>query len=125
MISGLQFSLADKIALFGCVGVIVFLYLQVSSSQYIATSIEVSVGEELTHKLDIQRDQVLKIDGEKGSSVLEIKSNRVRFISSTCSTQFCVRNGWQEHAGDFVACLPNEISVYLPGDNKRYDAINF
>lgn len=76
-------------------------------------------------ELSLRRDQVLRINGPLGDSVVEVQGGRVRFRDSPCRGKQCVHSGWLNRAGDFAACLPNRVSVTLIGTAARYDAVNY
>ena len=80
-------------------------------------------GKEILASL--HEDRELRIPGPLGTSVLEIRDGRVRFVSSPCHGQLCVHAGWLHLGGEFTACLPNRISVAVVGPELRYDTINF
>lgn len=76
-------------------------------------------------KVDLYHSQQLEINGKLGISRLQIEDGKIRFISSPCSTQVCVRHGWIHVGGESVTCLPNGISVQVLSPDPRYDSINF
>lgn len=71
----------------------------------------------------LSKAQIINIDGHIGSSLIEIKQGRARFIQSSCRNQLCVFHGWLSVTGDTTACLPNRISISLQGNRSEYDAI--
>lgn len=80
-------------------------------------------GKEILASLRGNRE--LRIAGPLGTSVIEIRDGRVRFVSSPCHGQLCVHAGWLHFGGEFTACLPNRISLAVVGRELRYDTINF
>jgi hypothetical protein len=80
-------------------------------------------GKEIIASL--REDRALEIRGPLGTSVIEIRDGRVRFVSSPCHGQLCVHAGWLHFGGEFTACLPNRISLAVVGRDLRYDTINF
>ena len=115
----------DKIVFVLCILVVLSLYFSFWRADEDASEVEIIVGGVKTHILDLFENKQLSIEGTHGESVIEIKDGQARFISSPCNTSFCVRSGWQSQGGDFVACLPNSVSIHLVGGQKIYDAINF
>ena len=71
----------------------------------------------------LSKAQIISIDGHIGTTLIEIKQGRARFIHSSCRNQFCVFHGWLSVAGDTTACLPNRISISLQGSRNDFDAI--
>ena len=74
---------------------------------------------------DLHRDQVLKIRGRQGMARIDIKNGQARFIHSTCTGKQCIQHGWVSRGGDFVACLPNRISLEVRSTDNQFDAINY
>lgn len=83
------------------------------------------VGGRFWSKVDLYQPQQLEIKGKLGVSRLQIEDGKIRFISSPCSTQQCVHQGWIHVGGESVTCLPNGISVQVLSPDPRYDSINF
>jgi len=118
-------SRVDKLVFILCIIVVVGLYWMLWRADEEAREVEIIINGEKNYILDLHENKRLVVKGSQGESVIEIKNGQARFINSTCHTSFCVRSGWQSHGGDFVACLPNSVSIHLAGGNKVYDAINF
>jgi len=106
-----------------CIIAVLFYYSwsPASDARYAA----VYVGGEKRYIIDLHEDNVLDIEGEDGISQLEIRNGKVRFISSPCQSQFCLRNGWLSPVIGVIACLPNGVSLELLNQDKPYDGINF
>ncbi len=73
----------------------------------------------------LSEDQLLQVEGKKGSSELEIASGAIRFLASPCRHKICVRSGWHRRAGAVAACVPNRISVVLNGRQGELDGISY
>ncbi len=84
----------------------------------------VSAGNAI-EKTSLFQNREITINGPLGDSRLQIEGGRVRFISSPCSSKLCVHQGWASLSGEFIACLPNRISVSIEGQNNQYDTVNF
>lgn len=76
-------------------------------------------------RVPLTHEHRLEIDGRVGTSVIQVESGRVRFISSPCFGQYCVHQGWLDQAGQLAVCLPNGVSVTLVGEDSRFDAIGY
>ncbi len=70
-------------------------------------------------------DRTIEIEGSRGKSMLEVSDGAIRFVDSPCRTKRCVHAGWLKLSGEFAACLPNQVSILIAGDKRRFDAINF
>jgi len=77
-------------------------------------------------------NQVIHVqaEGEIGVSDIEISKQGIRFVSSPCTTHYCMLAGHKLHAGSVLACVPNHIMVVLRGslsksdENMHFDAIS-
>lgn len=115
----------DKLIVLFSVCIIVFLFYYSWSPATDARYAAVHVNGEKRYIVDLHEDQVLDVTGDEGVSQLEVHKGRVRFISSPCQSQFCLRNGWLSPVIGVIACLPNGISLELLNQDKPYDGINF
>ena len=61
----------------------------------------------------------LRVGGPLGESVLHLGPEGVRFLSSPCPLQLCVRSGRVVRPGALVACLPNRVAVRVLGGVPR------
>ena len=50
--------------------------------------------------------------------VLQVADGKIRFYSSTCPDQICVRAGYLSRPGESAACLPNKVAVKLVAVGK-------
>jgi hypothetical protein len=83
------------------------------------------VGDKQQALVALDQDKTLSIKGELGVSTVEIHAGKVRFSASPCTGKQCIHSGWAGHAGEFIACLPNRVSVSVIGKNQYFDSINF
>lgn len=63
----------------------------------------------------ISEDARYKFNGKIGESVIEVDKGQVSFVSSPCPNKTCITDGSISKAGEFLACLPNGISVTITG----------
>ena len=90
-----------------------------------AAKLQIRQGDQVFATLSLNQDRVVEIAGPLGISTIEIKQGKVRFLSSPCSNQYCVHQGWLHHAGQAAICLPNRVSLELLGAKKAYDSLNY
>lgn len=76
-------------------------------------------------RLDLFHDQDLEAPGPLGHSHIQVRNGRVRFVDSPCPNKLCVHTGWLSEGGETAICLPNRVSVKIPGNDPRFDTINF
>lgn len=116
---------ADYIVLAGALLLLPYLYASFWHRGGAGEEVRI-VGDDGREILaSLREDRELNIPGPLGTSVIEIRDGRVRFVSSPCHGQLCVHAGWLHFGGEFTACLPNRISVAVLGRELRYDTINF
>jgi hypothetical protein len=82
-------------------------------------------GGKLFREVPLSRDQQIEVPGPLGVSVISIHKRKVSIASDPSPRQYCVRQGWLQHAGEIALCLPNQVSVELAGSHKRYDSLNY
>jgi len=75
--------------------------------------------------IPLHRSQRYTFDGPLGTSVIEVRDGRIRFVESPCRNKLCIHSGWLQRNSEFAACLPNLVSITIAGHNPRFDSINF
>lgn len=73
----------------------------------------------------LAQDRSIDVPGPLGVSRVVIEHGQVRFTQSPCRNQYCVHQGWLQHAGEVAVCLPNRVSVELLGGERPYDSLNY
>lgn len=82
-----------------------------------------SRGTEWVYPID--EDRSVTVPGPHGDTVVEVKDGMVRFKESPCPDHVCMLRGWMKNAGEWEACLPNEVMVSIEGGNDDgIDAFN-
>ncbi|MCX7193726.1 MAG: NusG domain II-containing protein [Proteobacteria bacterium] len=82
-------------------------------------------GGKLFREVSLSRNQTIEVPGPLGISVIAIQDRKARIASDPSPRQYCVRQGWLQQAGEIALCLPNQVSVELVGNHKRYDSLNY
>ena len=69
-------------------------------------------------------DRIFSLD-EVPQVQLEIKEGRIRFLSSDCPDQTCVRSGFISRPGEYAVCLPHRLMIRIPENDrsKNPDAV--
>jgi len=84
------------------------------------------VKNQLPQRVNLQNYQQISVLGRLGESILEINEGRIRFIASPCHNKYCIHAGWLTTTGDFIACLPNQVSIELHREQTtEFDAIAY
>ena len=117
--------LGDKIVLVlaGCL--VVSLYWLIWTGHDEADLVQLRVADATPEQISLHLDRTVTVAGKLGDSVLEVRDGRIRFLSSPCPNQICVHAGWLANAGDVAACLPNQVSLQVLGNQGFFDSINF
>jgi hypothetical protein len=66
--------------------------------------------------------KTMAVSGPLGDTVVEIQSGRARIVSSPCMNQTCVSSGAVHAPGQWAACLPNRVMVYV-GEGRHEDDV--
>ena len=82
-------------------------------------AIKSSEGEFL-YPLDEDRELILP--GPLGTTTIEIVDRRVRVTEDPGPQQICVRRGWIDSGGEWLACLPSRNFIEITG--ARDDAVD-
>lgn len=106
-------------------GVCVVLLTLTLWSGELADKAVIRSGGKIFREVPLSHDQKIEVPGPLGISLIAVQNRRVRIASDPGPRQYCVRQGWLEHAGEIALCLPNQVSVELVGSHKRYDSLNY
>lgn len=90
-----------------------------------ASKLKIRQGDKIIGTYDLNQKRELHIKGPIGESIISIEQGKVRFKQSPCPNQYCVHQGWLNHAGQVAICLPNQISLQLIGAKNTYDSLNY
>lgn len=77
---------------------------------------------QVIERLALHKDRQLVVQGPLGETVIEVQQGQVRVVRSPGPQQICVRQGWIQKPGEALICLPNRITVEIPG-NSGIDGI--
>ncbi len=82
-------------------------------------------GGKIFMETPLSRDRQIEVPGRLGVSIISIKQRKARIASDPSPRQYCVRQGWLQQAGEIALCLPNQVSLELVGNRKKYDSLNY
>jgi hypothetical protein len=116
---------ADAIVIILALALLPWLYLTYWGDAAPGEQARILRGGEQVALVSLYEQKRLTISGELGNSELEIKNGKIRFLNSPCRNKQCIHSGWISIGGEFIACLPNRISVQIVGRETRFDSINF
>ena len=116
---------ADWFVVLLAIALLPMLYVKLWFSEGPGHQAEIRLGKASVQLVLLDHPRQIELQGPLGKSVLEVRDHRIRFLASPCKSKICIHGGWLKEAGEIVACLPNRISVRIPGADPRFDAINF
>ncbi len=71
----------------------------------------------------LSEDRTITMTGPVGETVIEIHDGEAHFLSSDCPDGLCVQMAPIAEAGDWAACLPNQVFITTSGGaSKGVDA---
>ncbi|AEF85761.1 conserved hypothetical protein [Treponema primitia ZAS-2] len=76
-------------------------------------------GEGRIWVFPLDAEETLSIPGPIGDTVVEIRGQGSRVLSSPCANQTCVAAGRIHRQGQWSACLPNKVFIYIEGDGDE------
>ena len=82
----------------------------------------VRAGGRVVAELPLARNRVATVSGPLGATAVEIHNRRARVKADPSPRQYCVKQGWIEHAGQSAICLPNQVSIEISG--RAFDSLN-
>ncbi len=82
-----------------------------------AEKAEISVDGNVIDTLDLSKDTEITVNGYNGgTNRIVIKNGKVHVSEATCPDKICVHQGWVEHTGENIVCLPNHLIVRVTGE---------
>jgi len=82
----------------------------------------VRVGDTVVERLPLDHDRHLVVVGRLGETEIEVRDGRVRVVRSPGPYKLCLKRGWISRPGEILICLPNRVTVEIPGE-AGYDAL--
>jgi hypothetical protein len=70
------------------------------------------------YRFPVSTDRIERFAGPLGDTVVAISGGTVRVLDSPCPDKTCVAAGPISRTGQFIACLPNRVSVSLEGRHE-------
>lgn len=111
--------------IFSCGALLTIFLAQSIWNGGIADKAIIRSGGKIFRELPLSRDTIIEIKGPLGISKIAIHQRQARIVSDPSPRQYCVRQGWLKNAGETSICLPNQISLELVGNQKKYDSLNY
>jgi len=78
-------------------------------------------GENRAWVFPADADESMVVSGPLGDTVVELKGGGARITKSPCPNQTCVSSGSIHKPGQWTACLPNRVILYIEEGKKETD----
>ncbi len=112
--------LVIALVLLGALATILFVHQTTEASGRWAI---VRLDGKIVKKLSLAQDTLLTVAGPAGETVIQVQGGRVRVLRSPGAQEICMRQGWIHKPGQALICLPNHVTIEIPGDSG-IDAIS-
>lgn len=95
--------------------IVSFLLIQRQRLRQEGTKAMVQVAGQESRELDLSKDQELWVgDPEIGRNLIRVKDGTVMVVQADCPNKVCVLTGPISQEGEFIACLPHGVLIYIP-----------
>ena len=103
---------------------IFWLVLQQSRS-VTGNTVRVTVDGEVFGEYSLDEDQVITIETDLGTNVLEISDGSAVMIEASCPDGYCMDQGHISHNTETIVCLPNKVvAEVLLGEDSTEEEID-
>lgn len=113
-------TLLDKIFIFiiGCFIIFIPVYFIINKSYSNSEFLWITTpNEEFVYSMD--KPQNIEVKGHIGTTQIEIKDKKFRFINSECPNKQCIKSGWISFPMIPVVCLPNGVSAVIKKNKTK------
>jgi len=104
------------VALFLLVGACVWIAMGVVPHEAGSVAV-VEVSGIKVAELKLHQENYLTIKGKLGPVLIGIDGSGVRILDSRCPNKLCKKMGVATKAGEWIACVPNELVIRIKGDS--------
>lgn len=78
----------------------------------------ISVQGSVVQKIDLvpgAGKRSYQLTGRLGLMTIEVDGARIHAHAAPCPNQICVKQGWIEHPGESIVCVPGEVVIHIAG----------
>lgn len=83
---------------------------------------EIYLKGELLHRLPLDRDSEIIIEGEYRNTVT-VADGKIAVTASDCPGEDCVGCGWSNATGRSIVCLPNGLEIRIVSGQSDVDFV--
>ncbi|MBC8545070.1 NusG domain II-containing protein [Bianquea renquensis] len=110
------FKKTDLLLIGGLCVLALILLLVVTLSSPKGTTAQIYLHDVCVMTCDLSEDSIFQID-QAPEVTFQIQDGKIRFLSSDCPDQVCVRTGFISLAGQTAVCLPHRLVVRIISDS--------
>lgn len=110
------FKKTDLLLIGGLCVLALILLLVVTLSSPKGTTAQIYLHDVCVMTCDLSEDSIFQID-QASEVTFQIQDGKIRFLSSDCPDQVCVRTGFISLAGQTAVCLPHRLVVRIISDS--------
>jgi hypothetical protein len=70
------------------------------------------------YRFPLSAEREERFAGPRGDTIVVMSGGTVRVVDSPCPDKLCVAQGAISRTGQFIACLPNRVSISLEGSGE-------
>lgn len=111
--------LAAGILLVALLGLMLtYRHLFISTGEPLPTHAVISAQGKVVRTITLDPnggESTFLINGRIGAATVEVVGAKIRMREANCSNQICVKQGWIEHPGESIVCIPGEILIHIDG----------
>jgi hypothetical protein len=117
-------TVADKVLIVSLLAISLIWTISIFRSHLPGQEAEIYTEKGFVSTYPISQNTSINVPGPLGYTNIEIKSGKVRVISSPCPNKLCMHMGKIENAGESIICIPNKVYVIIKG-KKRFDSLSY
>lgn len=109
-------TLFDILLLLLLISLSLFTIFIINNKRKSGCSILVKCRNDNEEIFSLKDDGVYEINN--GTHTIEIKSGKVKVLSSPCKDKICMNTGWISKEGESIVCLPYSITITVLGKGE-------
>jgi hypothetical protein len=114
----------DLVIIIPAIAVVVFSFFTAYSSTSSKAGVIIK-NENNEWIFPLDTIETIAVQGPLGDTIIEINSGSARVIASPCKNQTCAASGKIKSQGQWLACLPNKVMLYISmGKNNSAGDLN-
>ncbi len=91
----------------------VLFFMEKNSGPNSTALISIDGKQVMEIPLSSSPDQTIDLSKFGVSVVLEVSNHQIRFLSSDCPDQVCIRFGLIDHEPQSAVCMPNRVAITI------------